>query len=177
MAMPSVKNGLIPWDTRISTLQNIAIPAEQLHRILNRASAEIEDSRQFRGFDDGGNSIESALKMGFETRGDLGFRSGLGEEEACGGVLSCGVGERKEERGVEESVVCFVEGRTTFLSAGWGWVGECWRRSCLKMDNVNEISPETAQSAIPQTEQSAQMDEEEEPILGKMFATLDEAKM
>ncbi|GAB2248730.1 hypothetical protein Droror1_Dr00012089 [Drosera rotundifolia] len=52
------------------------------------------------GFDDGGDSIESALKMGFETRGDLGFRLGLGKEEACGGcsALGCGVGERKEDR-------------------------------------------------------------------------------
>ncbi|GAB2211837.1 hypothetical protein Droror1_Dr00025174 [Drosera rotundifolia] len=52
------------------------------------------------GFDDGGDSIKSALKMGFETQGDLGFRSGLGEEEACGGcgVLGSGVGEKKEER-------------------------------------------------------------------------------
>ncbi|GAB2246744.1 hypothetical protein Droror1_Dr00006626 [Drosera rotundifolia] len=38
--------------------------------------------------------------MGFETRDNLGFRSGLGEEEACGGygVLGYSVGERKEER-------------------------------------------------------------------------------
>ncbi|GAB2231160.1 hypothetical protein Droror1_Dr00027448, partial [Drosera rotundifolia] len=39
----------------------------------------------------------------FETRGDLGFRSRLGEEEVCGGcgVLGGDVGERKEEGGKE----------------------------------------------------------------------------
>ncbi|GAB2232907.1 hypothetical protein Droror1_Dr00011974 [Drosera rotundifolia] len=47
---------------------------------------------------------QESNKAAESTSSDLGFRSGLGEEEACGGcgVLGGGVGDRKEERKEEE---------------------------------------------------------------------------